>query len=97
MNNNTKTTSKPAGKPAEVPQKENVNTGSSFTLTNYIIIAIGILLLGIGYILLSGGGSDDPNVFNEAMFDSRRLVVAPIVITLGLVVEICGIMFRSKK
>ena len=64
---------------------------------NYILVGIGILLLGIGYILLSGGGSEDPNVFNDAMFDSRRLVVAPLMIVAGLVVEICAIMFRSKK
>ncbi len=68
-----------------------------FGTKNYILLAIGIVLLGIGYILLSGGGSDDPNVFNEAMFNKRRLVVAPLLIVVGLVVEICAIMFRSKK
>jgi len=94
---NIKNATKPAGK-SEVPQKETVeNKSTAFNTANYILIAAGIVLLGIGYILLSGGGSDDPKVFNEAMFDTRRLVVAPIVIMLGLVVEICGIMFRSKK
>ena len=69
----------------------------AFGTFNYILLAIGIVLLGLGYILLSGGGSDDPNVFNPAMFDSRRLVVAPILIVLGLVVEICAIMFRPSE
>lgn len=69
----------------------------AFGPMNYILVGIGILLLGIGYILLSGGGSEDPNMFNDAMFDSRRLVVAPLMIVAGLVVEICAIMFRSKK
>ena len=64
---------------------------------NYILLGIGILLLGIGYILLSGGGSDDPSVFNDAMFNTRRLVVAPLMIVIGLVVEICAIMFRPKS
>lgn len=68
-----------------------------FGPTNYILLAAGIVLLGLGYILLSGGGSDDPNVFNPAMFDTRRLVVAPLIIVAGLVVEICAIMFRPKK
>ncbi len=75
------------------PQSETFVFGP----TNYILLAVGIVLLGLGYILLSGGGSDDPNVFNPAMFDSRRLVVAPIVIVAGLVVEICAIMFRKKN
>ena len=75
------------------PQPENFTFGPM----NYILLAIGIVLLGIGYILLSGGGSDDSNVFNPAMFDSRRLVVAPLVIVAGLVVEICAIMFRKKQ
>ncbi|MBQ6096900.1 MAG: DUF3098 domain-containing protein [Bacteroidales bacterium] len=64
---------------------------------NYILLVAGIVLLGLGYILLSGGGSDDPNVFNPAMFNSQRMVVAPILIVVGLVVEICAIMFRPKN
>lgn len=69
----------------------------AFEPINYILMGAGLVLLALGYILLSGGGSDDPNVFNPAMFDSRRLVVAPLFIVIGLVVEICAIMFRSKK
>lgn len=68
----------------------------TFGIVNYILMAAGILLLAIGYMLLSGGGSDDPNVFNPAMFDARRLYVAPILIVLGFVVEIVAIMFKKK-
>ena len=52
-----------------------------------------------GYILMMGGGSDNPDVFNTAMFDFRRMVAAPIVIILGIVIEIIAIMglFKSKK
>ncbi len=78
------------------PKQENM-FDFAFGTINYILLAAGIVLLGLGYILLSGGGSDDPNVFNPAMFDNRRLVVAPILIMLGLIVEICAIMFRSKS
>lgn len=69
----------------------------AFGKVNYILMAVGIVLLALGYILLTGGGSDDPNVFNSAMFDSRRLVVAPILIVLGFVVEIVAIMYKGRK
>jgi hypothetical protein len=51
------------------------------------------------YILMMGGGSEDPEVFKYAMFDFRRMVAAPIVIILGIVIEIVAIMgvFKSKK
>ncbi|MCQ2294498.1 MAG: DUF3098 domain-containing protein [Bacteroidales bacterium] len=68
-----------------------------FGKINYIIMIAGLLLLALGYLLLCGGGSDDPNVFNPAMFNTRRLVVAPILIVLGLVAEIVAIMYKSKK
>lgn len=57
----------------------------------------GVLVLVAGFILLSGGGSDDPQVFNYAMFDARRLVAAPIVIIAGIVVVILAIMGRFKE
>lgn len=60
----------------------------------YIIIGLGIMILG--YILMMGGGSDDPNVFNEAMFSTTRIVIAPVLILAGMVVEIWAIMYRGK-
>ena len=84
--------------------KENKNTVENksqfafvFDKTNYIIMIAGIVLLALGYIFLMGGGSDDPNVFNEAMFNGRRLYLAPILIILGLVAEIVAIMYKGKK
>ena len=56
----------------------------------------GLVVMAAGFLLLSGGGSDDPQVFNYAMFDARRLVAAPIVIIAGIVVEIIAIMGRFK-
>jgi hypothetical protein len=50
-----------------------------------------------GYILMTGGGSGDPETFNYAMFDFRRMVAAPIVIILGIVIEIVAIMKVFKK
>lgn len=63
------------------------------------LILAGVLVMIAGYILMTGGGSDDPAVFNYAMFDFRRLVAAPVVIIAGIVVVVVGIMgkFNSKK
>jgi len=84
-------------------QKPNENTELSpnqqplFRTINYILMGVGVLFLALGFILLSGGGSDDPEVFNPAIFDTRRLVVAPILLLIGLIVEIVAIMYRAKK
>lgn len=61
------------------------------------LLLAGVIVMLAGYILIAGGGSDDPKVFNEAMFDFRRLVLAPLVIICGIVVEIVAIMMVSKK
>ena len=63
------------------------------------MVLAGVLVMIAGYILMTGGGSDDPAVFNYAMFDFRRLVAAPVVIIAGIVVVVVGIMgkFNSKK
>ena len=57
----------------------------------------GLLVMVAGFLLLSGGGSNDPQVFNYDMFDWRRLVAAPIVIIAGIVVELIAIMGRFKE
>ena len=63
------------------------------------LLIAGLLVMIAGYILMAGGGSDDPSVFNEDMFDFRRLVAAPLVILCGVVIEIIAIMgsFRNKN
>ena len=62
-------------------------------------LLIGLIVMVSGYILMSGGGSEDPEVFNYAMFDFRRMVAAPIVLVLGIIIEIVAIMgaFGKKK
>ena len=61
------------------------------------LMIAGLLVLAAGFLLLSGGGSSDPQVFNYAMFDFRRLVAAPIVIIAGIVVEVVAIMGKFKN
>ena len=51
----------------------------------------------VGYILMIGGGSSDPSVFNPAMFDARRLVVSPLFVIAGIVLIIYAIMHTPKK
>ncbi len=61
------------------------------------LFIIGLLVMVLGYVLMTGGGSDDPNVFNYAMFDFRRIVLAPVVILAGIAIEIVAIMKTSKN
>lgn len=56
----------------------------------------GFLVIVAGLVLMLGGGSDDREVFNYAMFDFRRLVAAPVVIVAGIVVEVVAIMKKEK-
>ena len=78
-------------------KEHKLNFQLAFGPINYILMVVGIVILAIGYYLLSGGGSDDPNTFNPDMFDDRRLVAAPILIVLGFAVEIFAIMYKGKK
>ena len=68
------------------------NTKMPITPKGLKFLIVGLLVMVSGYILLSGGGSKDPEVFNYAMFDFRRLVAAPVVIILGIVIEVVAIM-----
>ena len=63
------------------------------------LMLAGVVVMIAGYILMTGGGSKDPQVFNYAMFDFRRLVAAPIVILAGIAVEVIAIVgaVRRKK
>lgn len=60
------------------------------------LLVVGVLVMIAGYILMIGGGSKDPNVFNYAMFDFQRLVAAPVVIICGIVIEVVAIMRVGK-
>ena len=55
----------------------------AFGPSNYKWLGIGIGVLILGYILMSGGGSDDPNVFDESIFSFRRITLAPVVVLSG--------------
>ena len=62
------------------------------TIKNYILIIAGLVVIIIGMVLMAGGGSDDPNVFNYDMFSWRRITLAPILIVGGFAFEIYALL-----
>ncbi len=77
---------------------ENKNTHEFlFEKLNYKILLIGLGVIALGFLLMSGGGSDDPKVFNEAVFSFRRIRLAPTVVLIGFGITIYSIFKTSKK
>lgn len=74
--------------------KDSGKTESRMALSkkNYILMLIGAAVILLGFILMTGGGSDDPTVFNTAMFSPRRITVAPILVVAGFAFEIYAIL-----
>ncbi|MFY8187582.1 MAG: DUF3098 domain-containing protein [Flavobacterium sp.] len=68
-----------------------------FDKTNYKILVIGLLIVAVGFILMAGGASDDPNVFNEDVFSFRRIRLAPTVVLAGFGVVIYSILKKPKQ
>lgn len=68
-----------------------------FEKKNYLIMLVGIVVILIGFGLMAGGGSDDPAVFNEAIYNFRRIRLAPTVVLIGLAIEVYAIMANPKK
>lgn len=83
-------TNKPQNKTEEGPR-------FAFNKQNYILVIVGLVLLAVGFLLLIGGGSDDPTVFNDSLFDFQRLTLAPILILAGYIIEIFAIMKLPKS
>lgn len=79
--------------------KENNNAQGEFLFgkRNYIIMIVGIAIILIGFVLMIGGGSDDPSVFNEEMYNFRRIRLAPTVVLIGLAVQVYAIMAKPEK
>lgn len=77
-------------------KKSEEGPSFAFNKQNYILVIIGLVVLGIGLLLLIGGGSDDPKMFNDSLFDFRRLTLAPILILAGYIIEIFAIMKLPK-
>ncbi len=68
-----------------------------FQKKNYMFMFLGIALIALGFILMSGGGSDDPNVFNEGIYNFRRIRLAPTLVLIGLAIEVYAILLNPHK
>lgn len=64
----------------------------TLTMKNYILLIAGFVVIVIGMVLMTGGGSDDPNVFNYDMFSWRRITLAPILIVGGFAFEVYALL-----
>ncbi len=68
-----------------------------FENINYKILLIGVAVIALGFILMSGGGSNDPKVFNEDIFNFRRIRLAPTMVLIGFGITIYSILKNPKK
>lgn len=68
-----------------------------FQKKNYTFMFIGIAFIALGFILMSGGGSDDPNVFNPDIYNFRRIRLAPTLVLIGLGIEVYAILLNPHK
>ena len=77
--------------------KDKYNLDFAFAKQNYVLMLLGIALICVGLFLMIGGGSDDPTVFSDKIFDFQRLTLAPILIATGFIIEIFAIMYKQKQ
>ena len=68
-----------------------------FQRKNYIFLFIGLAFIALGFILMSGGGSDDPNVFNPDIYNFRRIRLAPTLVLIGLGIQVYAILLNPNK
>jgi hypothetical protein len=68
-----------------------------FGKKNYTFMLIGLAFVVLGFILMAGGGSDNPEIFNDEIYNFRRIRLSPTLVLIGLAIEIYAIMAKSKK
>ena len=79
--------------------KKNKKNSEDFIFgkKNYQVMLIGIIFIIVGFILMSGGGSDDPNVFNPEIYNFRRIRLAPTLVLIGFAIQVYAILLNPKK
>ncbi|MDX1278726.1 DUF3098 domain-containing protein [Oceanihabitans sediminis] len=80
-------------------QKQNESPKSDFIFgkKNYTFMFIGLAFIALGFILMSGGGSDDPNVFSPDIFSWRRIRLAPTLVLIGFGFQVYAILLNPNK
>ena len=81
----------------KIQDNEQPEADFLFDKLNYKILLVGIAVIALGFILMSGGGSDDPKVFNDDIFNFRRIRLAPTVVLIGFGITIYSILKNPKK
>lgn len=81
----------------EKKRKEQAKNDFVFGKKNYKFMFIGLAFIALGFILMAGGGSDDPNVFNPEIFNFRRIRIAPTLILIGFGIQIYAILLDPEK
>ncbi len=94
----------PANTPLEKPEirktipQQQVWNKMVLGRENYMLILLGVIVLIIGFILMSGGKYTDPNVFNgDELYSPRRITIAPIVVIIGFSIEVYAIFHKSRR
>ena len=77
--------------------EQKTKTEFIFQKKNYQFMFLGLGFIALGFILMSGGGSDDPNVFNPDIYSFRRIRLAPTLVLIGLGIEIYAILLNPHK
>lgn len=88
--------SRPKAAEKKKPAEKKPQTDFLFDRKKYQILIFGLLVTALGFLLMIGGGSDDPNVFSYDLFSFRRMTLAPFLVLLGYAIQIYSIL-KSKK
>lgn len=80
-----------------IMHNQNGNKQMPFTMKNYVWMLIGVIVIIIGFVLMSGGGDHTATEFDSSIYSARRITIAPIVVIIGFVIEIYAIMKRFSS
>lgn len=80
----------------EKKRKEAIKQNFVFEKRNYIWMFIGLAFIALGFVLMSGGGSNDPNVFSYAIFNTQRIRIAPTLVLIGFGIQVYAILLKPK-
>ena len=74
-----------------------MKNNSLFKKKNYKVMITGLIFIAVGFILMSGGDTNDETSFNEEIFNFRRITLAPIIIIIGFIIEVFAIMLKTNR
>ena len=80
----------------EKKRKEAIKQNFVFEKRNYIWMFIGLAFIALGFVLMSGGGSNDSNVFSDAIFNTQRIRIAPTLVLIGFGIQVYAILLKPK-